>query len=159
MTQIAPDSINISLKRYILLFCGAYIVCLLLVVGITTILQFDIPSSMGIVTLMAALAMPIASFVKDTHRAFTKPERLRFATGVGTSVVAMNFALIALMKIVNFGPTMLDQVAADAGREGISLPLLFAGLALFAFVLSWIIAYFFSGFMSRQQVKQLAKTK
>jgi hypothetical protein len=159
MTHSIPDTSNISLKRYIFQFCGAYIVCLLLVIGITTILQFDIPSSMGILTLMAALAMPISSFVKDTHRAFTKSERVRFATGVGASVIAMNFALIALMKIASFGPTMLDQLAADAGQDGVSLPLLFGGIAIFAFVLSWIIAYFFSGFMSRQQVKQLTKIK
>jgi membrane protein implicated in regulation of membrane protease activity len=41
----------------------------------------------------------------------------------------------------------------------LSAPVVITGLAIFSFLLSWIVTYFFSGFMSRQQVKQLNKAK
>jgi small-conductance mechanosensitive channel len=159
MTQTSPNTGKINLLPHVLQFCGTYVLCLVAIIIITTLLNFEIPSAMGIIALIAALSAPVVSFVKKSGRAFSTGERVRFATGVSLALIAINLILVLGQKLAGIGPDVFNELARALASEGISVPVVIAGLVVFSFLLSWVVTYFFSGFMSRQQAKQRNKAK
>jgi hypothetical protein len=150
MTPATP-----SLMRYVLMYLGTYALCLVVIMVITAVFDFNVPSSMGIITVMAALSYPLQMFVRNERRVFSRSERLRFASGVGFATTALSVGLALL--VLAFVPNVLGDVLAGAKRQGFSAPVVIGGLAAFSFVLTWVVAYAMSGFMQRQVLKQLEK--
>jgi hypothetical protein len=143
----------VSMKNYMLQFVGIYILCSAAIILIPLFLNFEIPSSMGIVTLIAATAPVMQSFVKREQRVPTKAERRNFAT-LSTLVSLLLSAVLILGSLALYQVGPLEAIAAlQIPAWVIALIILISGL------LSWLVIYFFSGFMARQTMKQIEKAK
>jgi len=66
---------SVSLQKYVIQFAGVYVLCNITIFAITTLFNFDVPSSMGIVTLIASTAPVMQSFVKREQRVPSSRER------------------------------------------------------------------------------------
>jgi hypothetical protein len=155
LTQPLANTRKTNLLPYVLQFCGLYLLYLVIVIAVTTLLNFEIPSAMGILAFIVALSTTVASFVKQSGRGLMTGEKLRFATGVSSSLLAMNVILVFLQKLMGNGSDVFNALARELASEGISMPVAIAGLAVFTFLLSWIVTYFLSGFMGLYQVKKV----
>jgi hypothetical protein len=153
MTKEATQQ-PISMMPYALKFAGFTVLLSLLVVFITELLKFDVPSSMGIITLIAA-AVPVAqSFVSKNSRVMSKGERLSFATlGSIFSLLASLVLFAGFMKFsgVELSTTTLNEIF---GTPEIPWGILAAILA-FALVISWLVLYFSMGWMCKGAMKRL----
>lgn len=140
-----------KMKRYVVQFAGVYILCNILVAAITYVLNFEVPSSMGIITLIASTAPVMQSFVKREQRVPTKSERSNFATfATLASLVLSAVVFLTLFAVYQVNPLDLMSV--------LGIPFYaVAALLAFAVALSWIVIYFFSGFMAKQTLKQIEK--
>jgi hypothetical protein len=145
-----------NLMKHVIQFCVAYAGCSVLVYAVTTMLNFDAPSSMGIISMMASTTYPIQSFVKDQQRAPTKSERSLFA-------FFTTLASLALSAVVFLGFMAVYQVGISDVLTGFGVaevPAWVWGLiALFTVGLSWVVVYFFSGFIAKQAMKRALNTK
>jgi uncharacterized membrane protein (DUF485 family) len=159
MSQVSIESDRPGLLRYILYFCGVYIICVIIMVVVSMLLQFDLPSSTGIIALIAALSAPVSSFVNNNQRVMTKRERARFSLGVGLASLVISFGFIALQKALIRGSNELDQLTTEAAGDGLSPAIIYAGIAGIAFILTWVVTYFFAGFHANQTLKRLNKAK
>jgi Kef-type K+ transport system membrane component KefB len=143
----------VSLLPYFLQFIGVNIFCAILVALITYFLNFEVPNSMGIITLMASTSFAVQSFVRKQGRVLSRAERLRFA---GLAVLAN-----LLFALVYAGAFMwASGINFEQGLQMLGLPLGF--LVLFGSIgvaITALVVYFFSGFMGRQVVRQMAKAK
>jgi hypothetical protein len=146
----------ISMLSYALKLTGISILLSLLLIVITEILNFDLPSSMGIITLIAAVAPVAQGFVAKNGRVMTKGERVSFAAfGSIFSFLASLVLFLGLMKFfgVEISVATLNQVF---GTTEIPWGILAAILA-FALVVSWLVLYFTTGWMCRGAMKRLSK--
>lgn len=153
MTDMNGTENSFASQRYLLQFTAYYVLCIVAVVAITSLLKFDVPSSMGIITLIAATAPVIQGFVKRENRVPSKSERMKFAT-LATVITLILTALFIALWLAIYKANPFDLMQAMAIPAWVIL----AG-ALFAAVLSWVVVYFFTGFMSRQAMKQIEKAK
>jgi TRAP-type C4-dicarboxylate transport system permease small subunit len=93
------------------------------------------------------------SFVKREQRVPTKAERRNFAT-LSTLVSLLLSAVLILGSLALYQVGPLEAIAAlQIPAWVIALIILISGL------LSWLVIYFFSGFMARQTMKQIEKAK
>lgn len=155
-TEATPQPI--SMLSHALKLTGISILLSLLLIVITEILNFDLPSSMGIITLIAAVAPVAQGFVAKNGRVMTKGERLSFATfGSIFSFLASLVLFIGLMKFfgVEISVATLNQVF---GTTEIPWGILAAILA-FALVVSWLVIYFSAGWMCKGAMKRLEKAQ
>jgi NhaP-type Na+/H+ or K+/H+ antiporter len=153
MSNMNTTASELSTKRYLLQFTGAYAVCVVLVILITTVLNFDVPNAMGIITVIAATTTVIQSFVKREGRVPTKTERVRFAV-LATVITLIITALLVGLSLLIYQINPFDILRAE------SVP--FWGVALIAALaaaITWVVIYFFSGFMAKQAMKQIEKAK
>jgi hypothetical protein len=131
-----------------------FILVQLLLIAILFLVQIfilDLPSSMGIITVMAAAAPPLQKFATVHRRELLKQERFSF-TNMGAFLSGcLSMGLTGLAVILGGGPASFGL--GDMPAWGWAL------IALAAFGLSWIVLYFASGFMVRSAVKRLAKAK
>jgi hypothetical protein len=148
-----------KLTPYLLTFTGIYLLAIAAVFAITTLLNFEAPSAMGIVTLMVAVAPVMQSFVKKEGRVPTKRERVNFATG-GTllSIICSILAVIVAVLALDGAAAMNDLVTLGLSELS-AHPGLFAAIAAAVIVVSWLVIYFSSGFTARNSLKLLAKAK
>lgn len=153
MTDIKGTENSFAGQRYLLQFTAYYVLCIAAVVAITSFLKFDVPSSMGIITLIAATAPVIQGFVRRENRVPSKSERMKFAT-LATAITLILTALFIAVSLAFYQVNPFDLMQAMA----IPAWVIVAG-ALFAAVLSWVVIYFFTGFMARQTLKQIEKAK
>jgi hypothetical protein len=148
-----------EMLKYAIVFGGIYLLCIVISVAASSLLNFDLPSSMGIIILIAALTAPVQSFVKDHLRVFTTGERALFAAWIGLAVVVLNLCLgLAFLYGVDAllgGTNPIKVMLAQAARSGISAPVAFLGMAAISFAVSWIVTFFFAGFYARQSLKRL----
>jgi hypothetical protein len=153
MIEMNASSGPVSLQKYILQFAGVYILCSIVIFAITSVLNFEVPSSMGIVTLIASTAPVMQSFVKRENRMPLKSERVNFASlATAVSLLLSVIFVAALCAVYQLNP--LDVLQA------LEIPLwAIAAMLLFAAGLSWVVIYFFSGFMAKQTMKQIEKAK
>ncbi len=143
----------VSLQKYVIQFAGLYVLCNIAIFAITTLFNFDAPSSMGIVTLIASTAPVMQSFVKREQRVPSSRERVLFASMATAASLILSAVLAGIMLAVyQLNPLVVMDV--------FSIPA-WAILAtvVFAIVLTWVVIYFFSGFMAKQTLKQIEKAK
>jgi hypothetical protein len=150
---ILTNENTLAANRYLFQFIGAYVLCSAIIFAITTLLNFDVPSSMGIITLIASTAPVVQSFVKREQRLPSKGERARFALLATTASLALSaLAVLAMLSVYSVGPMEALQT--------LGIPLWGAALlAVIAILVSWLVLYFFTGFMSKQALKQIEKAK
>jgi hypothetical protein len=148
--------------KYVGIFSGIYLFCVVVAVAASIVFQFDLPPSMGIIVLVAALALPVQGFVKDHQRVFSAGERAVFATGVGLAVLVLNLGLgLAFLYGVDAllgGRNEFQAMIEGAARDGVSMPMVLLIVAAGSFVLSWIITFFTAPFFARRGLKKLAAT-
>ena len=146
----------ISMMSYTLKFTGISTLLSLLVIIVTELLKFDAPSSMGIVTLIAAVAPVAHGFVTKNGRAMSKGERISFATlGTIFSVLASLIVYAGFLKFsgVELSVATLNEVFGTA-----EIPWgILAAILAFALVVSWLVLYFSTGWMCRGAMKRLSK--
>lgn len=141
---------------YALKFTGISTLLSLLVIIITELLKFDVPSSMGIITLIAAVAPVAQSFVTKNGRVMSKGERVSFAT-LG-SIFSLITSLVLFAGFAKFSGIELSMATLNEvfGTTEIPWGILSAILA-FALVVSWLVLYFSTGWMCKGAMKRLAK--
>jgi hypothetical protein len=158
---------TVEMKPYLLQFVGVYALCIVAIYLITTLLNFDAPSSMGMATLIAATAPVMQSFVNKEQRVPTRSERANFATLATVATLVIGVLIVILWSTVfQTNPLELlnatDTIGAGLGGGSILsagfMVIALAAMAIAA-VLSWVVVYFFSGFMANQTLKQIEKAK
>jgi heme/copper-type cytochrome/quinol oxidase subunit 4 len=153
--QSQPDG-RTSLAPYFKQFALYYCLTTLVTVAIVSLLQFEMPSSMGIIILMAAASGPFVSFVHATKRAPTKGERARFATGATIIATLLSMIFFVGGAYVMGGVDLLHYFAGLAQKLWTDEPPLAAALPFIALFVSWVVIYFTSGFYTKQVLKNLA---
>ncbi|EJN00021.1 ABZJ_00895 family protein [Phyllobacterium sp. YR531] len=163
MTVSDTVSTPVDLKKYVLMFGGILLFCQVVVIIITSVLQFDVPAAMGIIVVMAALSTPIMLFVKKYERVFTQRERVSFsnmaaivAVIVTGALAAVGFYLTSLTGEASPLQPMLDGFSRDTGLPALTL---LAGFAVFTMILTWILAYIETGWFARRALKKVLKEK
>jgi hypothetical protein len=153
MTLENITSKPVSLFPYFLQFMGIYAFCALLVGLIAYYLNFDVPSSMGIILLVVTTSVVVQNFVRKYERALTSSERWRFA----------GFAVLAnILLTIVFAAAFLGAfgISLDQALLMLGLPFNFLALiGLFSLIVTGLVVYFSSGFMGRQAMKKLEKAK
>ena len=146
----------ISMMSYALKFTGISTLLSLLVIVVTELLKFDAPSSMGIVTLIAAVAPVAHGFVTKNGRVMSKGERVSFATlGTIFSVLA---SLVLYAGFLKFSGVELSVATFNDVFGTTEIPWgILAAILAFALVVSWLVLYFSTGWMCRGAMKRLAK--
>lgn len=149
--------------KYVLMFGGIYLLCLILAIGTSLLLGFELPSAMGIIVLIAAMAPVVQKFVRDHRRVLTLGERTTLATGIGVAVIILNLGLAGIafyaakIFVGDTNPFAYIQGLLDmAARDGFSAPVVFLGLAAISFVVSWLAAFFYASFGARASLKRLS---
>jgi hypothetical protein len=148
------------LTDYIMQFSATYVLCILVVVLVAYVLEFDAPSAMGIIVLIAAMSPPIRSFVSDNRRVFDPRERARFATGVAFASLALNvafagaFSYVATVVLHQRSP-LIDAIE-EATQQGISVNEVLGLTALIWLSVAWVIAYLFALFSARSWHRNLS---
>ena len=155
MTMPAETTKPVALLPYVLKFAALYALASIVVIVITTMLNFEIPSAMGIITLIATVAPIAQMFVTAEKRPMTNRERVRFATGDTVAVVLVTAALVTALSLAFGGLAALQELIATAKRE--ATPLIVAIVAGVTIALTWPLTYFCVGFQGRQTFKQLTK--
>lgn len=160
MTAQQETSSQPYLTKYIIQFSATYVLCILVVALVTSILNFDAPSAMGIIVLIAALSPPVRSFVIDQKRVFANGERARFATGVAFASLALNVAFAGLFTYIETafsdGRSPLIDLIDEANRQGFSFSQVLSIAALFWLSIAWIVAYLFAWFSARSWHRKLS---
>ncbi len=145
-----------NLAKYVLQFCIAYLGCSALVFAVTTIFDFEAPSSMGIVSLLASTTYPMQTFVKTEQRVPTKSERVQFSVFATLASLALSAALfLGLMAFYQLN--FLDMLTAFGVTDVPTTVWLL--IAVFILCLSWAVIYLFSGVTAKMAMKQALKTK
>ncbi|SDP77853.1 ABZJ_00895 family protein [Phyllobacterium sp. OV277] len=155
---MSSSPVQTSLAPIFVRFIFAFVLCVIFVQVITTVLKFDIPSSMSIITLVVALAPAFDLFTRTTGRVMTSGEKLRFSLGAAIITIVINVATLLLMSYIATGSLNLDTVTSGVGLGRIDttfVAIILAG----SLVLAFIITYFTAGFMGRGALKRLAKAK
>jgi hypothetical protein len=145
-TPPAPVALTPYVKSFILAF--------LFVLFVLIIIQFfvmELPSAMGIISLMAAGSIPIQKFATDHRREMLRRERVTFATQCAIISTVMSVGLFVLSIFLGGG---LQDVGLGGAPWWVA-PL----LIIISFVISWLILYFEAGFMVKFTLKNLAKQK
>jgi hypothetical protein len=156
MDQTHVSNEPVPLLRSVLIFCGSLIALQIILMLISGLLQFDLPSAMGVIVAVFATQASMMDFVKQYARAPTTGERLRFATGAAIASVFVTMLIIGLFSI-RTGNTELDVLLSEAKAGGIPSIVVFGGIALVATVVTWLVAYFASGLLARNALKAAAK--
>jgi hypothetical protein len=131
-----------------------FILIQLLLIAILFLVQIfilDLPSAMGIITVIAAAATPLQKFAKDHRRELLKQERFSFTNKGAFLSACLSMVLTGLAVILSGGAASVGL--GDMPAWG------WAIIALAAFALCWVVLYFASGFMVRSAVKKLAKSQ
>ena len=146
----------ISIMSYALKFTGISTLLSLLVIVVTELLKFDAPSSMGIVTLIAAVAPVAQGFVKKNERVMSKGERVSFA--ILGSIFSLLTSLLMFAGFAKYSGVELSIASLNEMFGTTEIPwAIIAVILAFAFVLSWVVLYFSTGWMCRSAMKRLAK--
>jgi hypothetical protein len=153
MTTTNETPAHLSLSQ----FTMAYVFCLLAIIGVTTLLKFEVPSAMGIISLMAAASAPAQSFVMKHQRVPTKSERNSFAIGATLISIVLSLALTAVALYATAGMEGFDWVRSEIEKVWNELPWLVALLPLLTLLISWLTVYFGSGFIARQGLKAVKR--
>lgn len=154
---------SVALTKYFIQFSAIYVLCTLIVVLATSLLDFDVPSAMGIIVLLAAVSSPIKSFVNDQKRVFTLGERLRFSTGIAFASLVLNVAFAGLFVYIAsayFGErNPLIDVIHEAKLQGFTSTQVLGLVALLWWCVSWIIAYLFAWFSAKSWHRKLSSAQ
>lgn len=162
MTATSDTATPTGMLKYALVFGLVLLCCQVAVVVVTSMLQVDAPSSMGIIVIMASLAFVAQKFVMDHKRPLLSSERLRLATlgAVVTVAVAAAFqALAAALLNIAGEQDALREVIRELTIGSTSPAFAFALLAALTFVLAWIVIFASVGFMTRGALKRLDRGK
>jgi hypothetical protein len=152
----ATASQPVSMMSYALKFTGISILLSLLIVVITELLKFEVPSSMGIITLVAASAPVAQGFVTKNGRVMSKGERVSFAT-LG-SIFSLLASLVLFAGFAKFSGVELSVATLNEVFGTTEIPWgILAGILAFALVVSWLVLYFTTGWMCRGAMKRLTK--
>jgi hypothetical protein len=147
-----------SMMSYALKFTGISILLSLLIVVITELLKFDVPSSMGIITLVAASAPVAQGFVTKNGRVMSKGERVSFAT-LGT-IFSILASLVLYTGFLKFSGVELTGATLNEAFGTTEIPWgILAAILAFALVVSWVVLYFSTGWMCRSAMKRLEKAR
>jgi hypothetical protein len=157
MTQDFGNPAPVSLARSFLIFTGAYVLATALVMVITTLLNFDVPSAMGIIILVAVTGPVMQAFVSKEGRTMTGRERLIFA--VGATLIALALSILFLVGVLFYHgiPLSLGSIQAMVGINGPINGLVVLAIAAIALIVPVLVIYFTSGFMGRNALKQRNK--
>jgi hypothetical protein len=159
MTANREASPPAPLTDYIMQFSATYVLCVLVVVLVAYVLNFNAPIAMGIIVLIAAMSPPIRSFVSDNRRVFDPRERTRFATGVALASLALNVAFAGAFSYVTtvilHQPSTLIDALEEASQQGISVNEVMSVAALIWLSGAWAAAYLFALFSARSWHRKL----
>jgi hypothetical protein len=157
MTQDLDSPAAASLMRSFLIFSGAYVLATVVVMVITRLLNFDVPSAMGIIILVAITGPVMQAFVAREGRTMTSRERLIFAAGATLIALVLSIVFLASMLFYYGIPLSLGSIQAMIGINGPINGLVVLAIAAVALIVPMLVIYFTSGFMGRNALKQRAK--
>lgn len=141
-------------------FAIAFVLCVAIVYAVTALLNFQVPSSMGVITLVVALAPAFDVFVRATGRVMTAGEKLRFSASAAAIALLVNVSALLIQAYVAFGFVSFGNLAAMLGLGRAKLDPSIAALGLAgAFVVAFVVTYVSAGFMARGALKRLAKAR
>lgn len=144
-TQQAPT----STLRYAGIMVGTVIGLSILLIIVTFALNFDMPSSMGILTIIGAVAATAGFFARRERREPTKGERLSVAT------ISSLVNTVLSLAVAYF---ILSMSSAGDASEFSTMPVWFWPLiGLVTFAIPWLLTYFLLPVMVRSQLRALAK--
>ncbi|CAM5506542.1 hypothetical protein MAUB1S_08460 [Mycolicibacterium aubagnense] len=162
MTFSSDTAAPTGMLKYALLFGLMMLFCQVVVVVLTSFLQFETPAAMGIIVIMVSLAFVMQKFAMDTKRAPLSSERLSLAALGAIAAVVVTAALQAasamLLNIAGEHDALKD-VIRELTIGNASPALTFAVLAALIFVLTFVIIYVSAGFLARGALKRLNARK
>jgi L-asparagine transporter-like permease len=142
-----------GLGRYLLQFTGIYLLAAVAIFAVTYFFDFDAPSAMGIILLVAACSGVANSFVTRTRRVMTGAERRTLAIAVTAISTAISAAGLWLST---FDPAFAQELNAMLADQNFAWIL---ALITLVFLLAYfLIAYFTLGFFGKSTLKRLQKT-
>ena len=159
MTSLQDAKLNtpVPMMRYILQLGGLIVLLTVVVIVAAMVLKFTVPSAMGIITLMAALAAVTQSFVRREGRALLGSERVTLAFGAVLLTLIIGAATILAIALASDVPLTTAGLGmaffGDAAMPWWVFPVGFAVSAIVA----WLVTYFAAGFMSRSAKKAIDK--
>ena len=157
MSNPPVNQTPVPMMRYILQLAGIIVILSAIVVAVTTLLNFEAPSAMGIITLIASLAAVTTSFVQREGRALLRSERVSLANGAAVITVVISAAFIVGVALFNAVPlTTADLGMAFVGDASLPWWVFPAGFVASA-VFAWLVTYFTAGFLSRNHKKTMDK--
>ncbi len=142
---------NTSLKKYIIMFYGTYLLLTLVVVGI--IMFFDIESnSMSIAALVMSAYIPGATFVNDTLRLPTKSEKNKLILHSSIAAIVITIILVGGLSLVY--PSLPSELSQMFASRSIGFFIFVFG---FAFVLTLFAVWLGYTLSIKTQYKVLEK--
>ena len=145
-----------SMLSYALKLTGISTLLSILVIVITELLKLDVPSAMGIITLVAATAPVAQGFVTKNGRVMSNSERVSFAT-LG-SIFSILASLVLFAGFAKFSGVELSAATLNEVFGTTEIPwAILAGILAFALVISWLVLYFTTGWMCKGAMKRLQK--
>ena len=141
---------------YALKLTGISTLLSILVIVITELLKLDVPSAMGIISLVAATAPVAQGFVTKNGRVMSNSERVSFAT-LG-SIFSILASLVLFAGFAKFSGVELSAATLNEVFGTTEIPwAILAGILAFALVISWLVLYFTTGWMCKGAMKRLQK--
>ncbi|MBA8879901.1 ABZJ_00895 family protein [Phyllobacterium myrsinacearum] len=155
---MSSSPVQTSLTPTLIRFILAFILCVIVVQVAIVLLNLKMPSAMGIITLVAALAPAFDLFARTTGRVMTSGEKVRFSLSVAIITLVINIATLLVFTYLAMGSISLANITSYLGLGQIDpfFVTLLVGLGL---VIAFVITYFSAGFMGRGALKRLAKAK
>ncbi len=153
---IEPAPRPISMMPYALKFTGISALLSIFLITLTELINFDVPSSMGTIIMVAAVIPVAQSFVKKNGRVMSEVERVSFA--ILSSIFSLFTSLVIFAGFIKLSGFDLSMATLSEALGTTEIPLGFLVIMLaFALVLSWAVLYFCTGWMCKSAMNRLAK--
>lgn len=149
-----PTPQPISMLPYALKLAGISALLSMLLAVFVIFTGIELPSAMGMITLIAATSPVAHGFVTKNNRVMSKGERVSFAT-LGT-IFSLLVSLILSAAFLSFSGIELSLAALNEMLKDISWAII-AAIFAFAILISWLAIYFSTGWMCKGALKRLAK--
>jgi hypothetical protein len=153
---IEPAPQPITMLPYSLKLAGISVLLSILLIVITMLTKIELPSAIGMITLIAATAPVAQGFVTKNSRIMSKGERVSFAT-LG-SIFSLLASLILSAAFLSFSGVELSLEMLNAVLGSLETPWrMLAAIFAAALAISWLVLYFCTGWMCKSAMKRLEK--
>jgi hypothetical protein len=153
-SEAAPQPV--AMLPYALKLAGISVLLSILLLVIVMFTKIELPSAMGMVTLIAATAPVTQGFVTKNGRVMSKGERVSFASF--GSIFSLLASLILTAAVLSFSGIELSFEMLNAVLGTTETPwVVLVGILAAGLVIGWLVLYFSTGWMCRGAMKRLGQ--